>query len=102
MVALLNWWVTIKKDKHDKHCHYPQKKSFVFLSIDGMLGRESLSVLTQFIRTMAEKVDKLISHILGWINVRIAITVARYYSRMICKAQLHIPSQDRELDRDTE
>ena len=99
MAALLDWWVTIKKDKHSKHCHYPQKK-IVFLSIDGMLGREYLSVLTQFSRNMAEKLDKLISHILGWINVRISITVARSYSSMICKAQLHSPRQDRELDWD--
>ena len=33
MVALLDWWKTMKKDKHSKHCHYQQKKYlFLFLS----------------------------------------------------------------------
>ena len=56
MAALLAWWETIKKDKHDKHCHDQQKYFLPFvLSVDGMLGRKALVVLVQLIQTMAAK-----------------------------------------------
>ena len=44
--TLLDWWETIKEDKHGKHCHNQQICFFIFvLSVDGMLGREDLVVL---------------------------------------------------------
>ena len=47
MAALLARWETIKNDKHSKHCH-DQRKHFLpfFLSVDGMLRREALVVLS--------------------------------------------------------
>ena len=54
MEALLSRWVNIKKDKHGKNCHYQQKHFTLFvLSVDGMLGREALVVLSQLSRFMA-------------------------------------------------
>ena len=83
MAALLDQLETINKDKHRKHCHGQRKQFSLFvLSVDGMLGREDLVVLTQPSRIMAAKMDKTISHLQGWINNRIAIAVARLYSRM--------------------
>ena len=56
MTALLTRWETIKKDKHGKHCHYQRKLFSTFvLSVYGILGREALVMLTQFIRVMAKK-----------------------------------------------
>ena len=47
MATLLAWCETIKKDKHYKHCHYQWKHFPLFLiSVDGMLGREYLVVLS--------------------------------------------------------
>ena len=48
-----------------------------FLSIYGMLGREALVVLANLSELMAAKIDEPIFHMRGWINGRIAITVAR-------------------------
>ena len=48
MTSLLARWENIKKDKHGKHCHDQRKHFLPFvLSVDGMLGRESLVVLSQ-------------------------------------------------------
>ena len=55
-----------------------------FLSIYGMLGREALVVLANLSRLMAAKIDEPIFHMQGWISGRIAITVARSYSFIIC------------------
>ena len=48
MIALLSRWEKINKDKHSKHCHDQRKhiSPFVF-SVDRMLGREDLVVLSQ-------------------------------------------------------
>ena len=47
MSALLARWETIKKDKHSEYCHDQRKcfSPFVF-SVDGILGREALCVLS--------------------------------------------------------
>ena len=49
MVNLLTWWEKINKDNHSKHCH-DQRNYFspFFLSVNGMLGKESLVVLANF------------------------------------------------------
>ena len=56
MTSLLSRWEKIKKDKHNKHCHTQRKhfSTFVF-SVDGILGREALVVLSQLSRFMADK-----------------------------------------------
>ena len=69
MAALLDWWETIKKDKHGKKCNDQWKKISMFvLSFYVILGRESLVVLAQLSLTMAEKSDKPLSHVREWIN----------------------------------
>ena len=49
MEALLTWWETIKKDNHCKHCHDQRKNSPFVISVNGMLRKEALVVLAQFI-----------------------------------------------------
>ena len=84
MATLLDWWETTKKDKNGKNCHNQQKYFSLFvISVKRMLGRKSLVVIAQLIRTMAAKMGRPISHIRGWINGRITITVPRSYSNMI-------------------
>ena len=58
MTALLDRWEHIKKYNHGKHCHDQRKNVSLFvLSVDGMLWREALDVLSQFSRFMAEKME---------------------------------------------
>ena len=45
--SLLARWEKIKKDKHGKHCYNQRKHFAFFLSVDGVLGREGLVVLSQ-------------------------------------------------------
>ena len=47
------------------------------LSIDGMLGRETLAILRNVSQLMAEKIDELILHMQGYIDIWVAIAVAR-------------------------
>ena len=103
MAALLAWWETIKKDKHGKHCHDQRKhfSPFVF-SVDGMLGREALVVLSQLSQFMAAKRAEPLSQVRAWIKGRIAIAIARSYSQMIRGAQLSSPLWEREPDWDPE
>ena len=56
MTALLYRWEKIKKYKHSKNCHDQQKCFSPFvISVDGILGREALVVLSQLSQVMAEK-----------------------------------------------
>ena len=56
MTALLARWETTNKYKNGKQCHDQRKHFSPFvISVDGMLGRESLVVLAQLSQTMAEK-----------------------------------------------
>ena len=56
MAELLARWETIKKDNHGKHCHKQRKRfSPFFSSVDGMLGREALAILSQLSQVMLEK-----------------------------------------------
>ena len=56
MTSLLARWENIKKDKHGKHCKNQRKHFSPFvLSVEGMLGREDLVVISQPSRFMAEK-----------------------------------------------
>ena len=50
MTSLLVRWENIKKNKYGKHCHDQRKKFWlIVLSVDGIIGRESLVVLSQLI-----------------------------------------------------
>ena len=54
MTSLLARWENIKKDEHGKHCHDQRKQFLPFvLSVEGILGREALVVLSQLSRVMA-------------------------------------------------
>ena len=66
------------------------------LSVDGMLGRESLVVLSQFSQVMAEKREEPLSQVRGWVNGRIAIVIVRSYSQMIRVSQLPSTLRERE------
>ena len=101
MAAILSRWETIKKDKHGNHCHEQRKHFSLFLLlVDGMLGREALFILSQLSRVMVDKREEPLSLVRGWVNVRIAIAVARSYSRMIRGARLPSPLREREPDWD--
>ena len=97
--SLLARWEKIKKDKHGKHCNDQQKLFSPFvLSVDRMLGRESLVRLSQLSRVMAEKREEPLSQVRGWVNGRIAIAVARSYSRMKRGARICSPLREQEPD----
>ena len=56
MTTLLARWETINKDNNGKHFHDQRKHFSLFvISVDGILGREVLVVLSQSSRVMAEK-----------------------------------------------
>ena len=47
MAALLDWWETIKEDKHSKNYHDQRTHFSLFvLSVNSMLGREALFLLS--------------------------------------------------------
>ena len=75
MDKLLDRWEKTNKDKHSEHCHKQWKyfPQFV-IYVDGMIGKESLVILANLIRLMAENVDEPTSQMQGWINGQIAIT----------------------------
>ena len=78
---------------------YNQQKhfsSFVLL-VDEMMGKEAQVVLVTFSQIMAVKMDGPILH-KGWIDGRIAIAIARSYSRVIHQYRLPITLQTQEPD----
>ena len=66
------------------------------LSVEGILGSESLVVLSQLGRVMAAKRAQPLLQVQGWVNSRIAIAVTRSYSQMIRGAQLPSTLWERE------
>ena len=48
-----------------------KKFSLFVISLDGMIGREALVAITQLSSIMAEKMEKSILHVGGWINGQI-------------------------------
>ena len=98
MTSLLGRWEKIKKYKHCKHCN-DQWNFFTFvLSVDRMLGRKSLVLLSQMSIVMAEKSEEPLLQVRGWSNVCITIAVARSYSQIIRIAQHPSPLWEQELD----
>ena len=65
-----------------------------------MLGKEALVILTNLSQLIATKIEEPLSQVRGWVNVRIAITVARLYSHMIRSACLTSTIQYQELEWD--
>ena len=63
---------------------------------------ETLVVLANLSRLVTAKMDKFISHVLGWINGRIEVVVARSYSCMIHISRIFSPLRYREMDWDPE
>ena len=62
MKSLPSRWENTKKDKHGKHCHNKQKLFLPFvLSVDGILGKEALVVISKLSRVMAEKREEPLS-----------------------------------------
>ena len=54
MTSLLARWEKIKKNKHGKHCNDRRKRFSPFvLSVDVILGREALVVLSQLSQFMS-------------------------------------------------
>ena len=78
----MNFFVLFQRRKFHLTLLTGKKSPFV-LSVDGMLGKEAPVVLVNLSRLMAEKLKEPISHVCGWFNGRIAIAIARSYSRMI-------------------
>ena len=54
--------------------------SSFFLFVDGILGEEALVVLTNLSPLMVEKTNEPISHMHGYNNGWVSISVARSYS----------------------
>ena len=67
------------------------KKLPFVLSVDGILGREALVVLSQLVQAMVEKRDEPLLRVRRWVNGRITIAVSRPYSQMIRGAWIPSP-----------
>ena len=59
------------------------KFSTFSLSVDGMVGKETLTVITNVSQLMATKLEETISHGRGKVNNWITIAVSRLYYKMI-------------------
>ena len=68
---------------------------YFFISVDGIIVKEALIVLTNLSQLMAVKIEEPISHICVWVKGRIPIAVARSHSRIICGASLPSPLRER-------
>ena len=103
MTSLLSRWEEIKKYKHGKNCNNQHKHfSTFFISVERMLGREALIMISQLSRVMAEKREGNLSKLGRWVNRHIAIAVERSYSQIIRGAWLPSPLWDQEPGRDLE
>ena len=92
MTPLLARWENIKKDNHSKHCHDQQKHYSLFvISVEIMLEKEALVLISQLSQVMAEKREEPFSQVWGSLNGRITIAVEGYYSRMICRVRVTSP-----------
>ena len=72
------------------------------LSVDEMLGRESIFVLSQLSQVMAQKREETLLQVQGCVNRHITIIIARSYSQMIRGARLPSPLREQEPDWDPE
>ena len=75
MDKLLARWEKEKKDKHGNNSHKQRKYFFPFsLSVDDMIGKEAILILTNLSRLVATK----IKHVFGWVNTCITIAFERF------------------------
>ena len=68
-IKIIKWarWEKIKKDKHGKRCHNQRKHFSPFvLSVEGMVGREALFLLSQLSWVMVEKMEEPLLKVWGW------------------------------------
>ena len=69
MPTLLARWEKIKTDKHGKHRNNQRKHFSPFvLSVDGLLGREALVVISQLSEVMAEKREEPLLQVRRWVK----------------------------------
>ena len=63
-------------------------------------GKEAQVVLSTLSRLMSAKMDETISHVKGWVNGQVEITVTRLYSRVLCRSQVpsHLQTQEPDWD----
>ena len=88
----------IKNEKHGNNCYEQHNFSSFFLLVDTIMGKEALIVLATLSQLMAAKMDKPIFHVKGWVSARIAIAVARSYSRLLRIARSPNPFLTRGLE----
>ena len=90
-----------KEKKYNMVSNVTKNRIFspLFLSVDGILGKEALVVLTNLSRPMVTKMEEPLSHAHGWVNIRIEIVVMILYSCMILVACIYSPMEDREPDQ---
>ena len=91
MDNLLACWDKEKEINTVRIATYNKKNSPFALPVDGIAGKEDLVVLINLSRLIAIKIKELLSHVDGWVNVRITIAAPRSYWRMICKYFLPSP-----------
>ena len=60
-----------------------RKNSLFLFPVYGMMVNEALVVIANLSQLMATKLYEPILYITGWVNVLVAITVARSYSRVL-------------------
>ena len=102
MSKLMVRWEKIWKYNQGKHCNNRRKYFLLFvLSVDRLLGREDLVVLSELSQVMAEKREEPLLQVRGWVNGSITIAVARSYSGIINRARLPSPLWEQEMDWDT-
>ena len=78
IVALLAWWETIKNNNNGKHCNNQRKQFSPFvISMDGILGRKDLVLISNLSQAMDSKRSKPVLQVWGWVNSQIAIAVVR-------------------------
>ena len=95
MTSLLSRWEEIKIYKHGKNCNNQHKHfSTFFISVERMLGREALIMISQLSRVMAEKKVELLSQVRG--------VGKRTHCNRRFKVLLTSPLQEREPGWDPE
>ena len=64
---------------------FTSKNFFIrFISVDGMLRKEVLVVITNLSQLMVEKMEESISHVYVWVNDRITTAVMRLLLFIVC------------------
>ena len=74
--------------------------SSFLISVDGMLGKEALAVLTNLSRHIQTKLEEPLLQVCGWFNGQIKIMVARLYYFTIHGDCLPITLREWEPDWD--